>query len=285
MTDAVDDFLEHFGVKGMRWGVRKERESSPKSSKELVKAAKTNYRKLTDAALETRINQLFEVDTTIDPTKLSNRGRTIKSGRNFYRVTKQKNKDYFDTPFVSANSSDRKTYRGVMANLFGVTLAKRSYSSTYEMVLKSTKDFKLPSEKTRFDAFVDLMDQPLIKLRNGKDITGREYLKRSGYRKEVKTMDSVALGARFYQSFVSKQTEKTPINSAYFKRVRDLGYDALTDDNDKNIVSRDPLILLNPKETTSLISVRQLTNDEINTALATLKIPPKLMEQNQKGGN
>lgn len=33
MTDVVDDILAHYGVKGMRWGVRKSRRSSGKARK------------------------------------------------------------------------------------------------------------------------------------------------------------------------------------------------------------------------------------------------------------
>lgn len=32
MTDKVEEFLEHFGVKGMRWGVRKDRTAASKLS-------------------------------------------------------------------------------------------------------------------------------------------------------------------------------------------------------------------------------------------------------------
>ena len=38
MTDKVEEFLEHFGVKGMRWGVRKDRSAASKLSTN----AKTN---------------------------------------------------------------------------------------------------------------------------------------------------------------------------------------------------------------------------------------------------
>lgn len=42
MTDIVDEFLEHFGVKGMRWGVRKgyHPEVSSRTNREAAKDAK-----------------------------------------------------------------------------------------------------------------------------------------------------------------------------------------------------------------------------------------------------
>lgn len=43
--DFTEDFLEHYGVKGMRWGVRKERDSSsgnPKPTNRQIKTARAN---------------------------------------------------------------------------------------------------------------------------------------------------------------------------------------------------------------------------------------------------
>jgi hypothetical protein len=48
MTNKI---LEHYGTKGMKWGIRKDRKSSGKTTKAGVKS-------LSDAELRTRINRL-----------------------------------------------------------------------------------------------------------------------------------------------------------------------------------------------------------------------------------
>lgn len=289
------DALAHFGVRGMRWGVRKDENVSPKSSKELVKVARKNFHTVTEKSMDIRIHQNF-APKPIDSSKLSNRSRTIKEGREFYRLVKEKNKEIADTTYVSTNAADRKAYRAILSNMIDPRVAKRSYSPTYEMVLKATRDLSLPSEKARFDAFVELLDNPSIPIgRRGKTITGREFLRRSGHGREVNKLDSVILGEKYYTMFVQHQGARTPLNSAYFKLMREKGYDVISDDNDRNVISNDPLIVLDTATSVKTMYVRRLTNDEINKAIATFT-PPKNIDkvlnryvqqpsERQKGGD
>lgn len=285
MTDPVDEWLAHFGVKGMRWGHRKD---ESKSSKDLVKSANKHFNTQLSAATEIRLHQMLG-NSAIDSSKLSNRGRTVKAGRQVYRVSKTKNKDIQDVGYISTNSKDRQTYRGVLGSMgiFG-SGARRSHSDTYETVFEATKDLTLASPRARFDAFVDLMDTPSVTV-GSKQITGREYLRRTGYGREVNRLESIALGEKFYTDFVSNQGMKTPLNSAYFKALKDRGYDAISDDNDRNIVSNDPLIVLDTKSSLRVLSVHQLTNDDINKAIGSFtpaknieKVRADLAEQNSK---
>ena len=68
MSDT-DDFLEHYGIPGMRWGVRKstssgssgtakKRRSSDQVKKDDRKAAMTKRRTLSDKELDSRISRL-----------------------------------------------------------------------------------------------------------------------------------------------------------------------------------------------------------------------------------
>lgn len=49
------EFLEHYGVKGMKWGVRRNRSSSPKRS---GGDPKKGIKSLSDAELQRRVNRL-----------------------------------------------------------------------------------------------------------------------------------------------------------------------------------------------------------------------------------
>lgn len=55
-------------------------------------------------------------------------------------------------------------------------------------------------------------------------------------------------------------------NNQYFNEIKRRGYDALIDDNDSGIWSREPTILLSPKGAVTVTNVRQLTAEEINSA-------------------
>ena len=70
---------------------------------------------------------------------------------------------------------------------------------------------------------------------------------------------------------LENQWMKTPLNDAYFKEVRSRGYNALIDDNDRNIVSKSPVILLNPDYTVKRTSIKPITKDDINDAKREFK--------------
>lgn len=56
MIEEVDNIIEHFGVKGMKWGIRKDRRpSSSKSSKDYKKGEE---KRLSDQELRARVNRL-----------------------------------------------------------------------------------------------------------------------------------------------------------------------------------------------------------------------------------
>lgn len=75
----TESFLEHYGKKGMKWGVRKDRPSSKKS-----KSAKQTAKTLTDTELAKRINRLNMEKQYVDLVKGSpssvTKGRQVVTG-------------------------------------------------------------------------------------------------------------------------------------------------------------------------------------------------------------
>ena len=57
-VQEVDDFFEHFGVKGMRWGVRRNRNNTTTRQSLSPKKEQTDLSKMSDAELRTRINRI-----------------------------------------------------------------------------------------------------------------------------------------------------------------------------------------------------------------------------------
>lgn len=270
MTDIVDDFLAHNGVKGMHWGVRKaEDPSNPKSSKELVKAAKKNYGEQSDPILEARISRQFGSGSKLNYSELSNKKVSINAGKQFYRLTQHSDESMRQMTYVSTNVADRERYRMALAKT-GFAIAKQSYkANNYEATYKSVKKLTSPSEKERVDAFTSLLDSRISVGKRGRTVNGRRLLAKAGYGSTLGKVDRQRFGEKYYYEFASNQYMKSPINTAYFNSIKAKGYNALIDDNDRNIVSKEPLMILDPQGSIKQISIKRLTNDEINKTMST----------------
>jgi hypothetical protein len=270
--------LEHFGVKGMHWGVRKTEPTT--FSKEQRKEAKKNVKKLTSHVVDTKYADGFfnrKISET-EYAKLSTKDLVLKKGTTVRRVGNRKDETYKDSTYVSYTKNDQGVYRAVMPlvnskNPFK-TAGSKTYKQQYEHTFKALETLKSPSEKARVDAFAALMDTPSITLKNGKTTTGRKLLKQA-YPKEVKTLNTQQLGLRVYKDFTESQGADTPLNSAYFKKVREMGYNTIVDDNDRGHLAQTPLIVLNPNGTLKRMSVHSLSADDVNQAQLNLKVPSK----------
>lgn len=80
--DEVDDFLAHFGVKGMRWGQRKKFTESRKQYKGRVKAERTSFeQQKLDNVLKTSIRK--GEDVLVSTRIPGDTVKTIMTGKQF----------------------------------------------------------------------------------------------------------------------------------------------------------------------------------------------------------
>lgn len=262
----VEDFLTHYGVKGMRWGVRKDR-----STRSDIKNANRNLAKQY-AKYERNAANLAESLSDKTYASLSTDAVKIKKGQELYRTTIRKDEKLRDLTYVSYLPGDRTRYKGLIPSGGKFDAGKKWNKTSYEHVFTAAKDLSGPSEKARVDAFIELMDQPVVMTKKG-PVTGRDYLAKHGYKREAKQLDSVKLGLAAYKTRLPAQMIVEPIGTAYFNSLRKKGYDLLSDDNDRGLLSEDPLILLDTSgKTIKPKSVRRLSRSEVTEAQKDLRI-------------
>lgn len=268
-SPSVDELI-HYGVKGMKWGVRRNRTEATTLTKEQLKEAKEKVNKLKDRVFDEKFLAPDAISET-QYNKLSTKAVTIKKGQTVGRVTQRKDEQLRDKTYVYYKPGDADVYKSVMTLPMIGGGGRKTYKNSYEHTFKSLETLRSPSEKERVDAFIDLFDKPSITTKSDKKVTGREYMK-NVYPREVKTLTSQQLGLHAYKAFAESQYMDTPLSSAYFKSLSDKGYNAVVDDNDRGHLAEAPLIVLNPNGTLKRMKVKQLSADDINNAQRRLKV-------------
>lgn len=235
---SPDEFLFHHGVKGMKWGVRQDRELK-----------RIQYRQgiLERSALKTKPISKEEYNSL-------NKTRVTLATQNstLYRVSGRKDGKTTDITYVTNNKLDNNAYVALLAPGGNVKAKK------YQITLAATRALISPSEKERVDTFIELLKDD-------------KYRRAVEFTENDKARTAKELGLAYYRQFVQSQTFKTPLHSAYFETIRQKGYNALVDDADTGIVTKTPIIVFNSANSLSILSSRKLSKKEVDSAADTLE--------------
>ena len=259
----VDDFLAHHGVKGMKWGVRQDQhreysEKATKTSDNVIKRAGSTVQMTryfaTGGSLKKQQQYTAEWYDSLDTGKAF-----IEKGATMNRIVRGvDDRALSGRLYVSTLESDHEMYKAVIpAVQKKFAFGQKEYHSVYQVELEAKKKLSMPSEKERIDIFIETIKTP----------EGRKWMADSGYKDQINELNAKEMGLSAYKKFNKVAgNQELKITDVYFDKVKAKGYDAILDDNDAGVWSKSPTILLSPKSTVRVNSVKQLSADDINAA-------------------
>lgn len=236
-------YLIHYGVKGMKWGVRREANRRVREARtRLASRASWASREITESEYKT----------------LS--AKPIHLGSKFNRVSGNSSTNLSDFAYVTTNKDDHNRYIALL-NPNG---PNAKLGQKFSISIQSAKEVVSPGMKERVDSYISVLDD---KMNNG--MTARDYILSAN--PNLSSLNNRELGLKTYQTFSQSVVMQNPITSLYFDEIKKKGYNAVVDDADRDFVSKTPVIIF-PKESSAKVTeVIPLTPDD--TLQAALDMP------------
>lgn len=194
---------------------------------------------------------------------LSDEDERIVKDSEVYRFQLRGDKNRKPATYISTNKEDRNQYRAMLP----INYAEQYTKGFEEVKYKAVKDLVSPSAKKRVDAWIEQINE---------DPETRRYVaNKLGYGKAAYG-DAKKVGLKSYKMYISDQGEAgESVNSKYFRRIAEKGYNAIIDDQDQGVMSSTPMAVID-KSALQKTGSKYLKDRDFLIAAANYKAPSEL---------
>lgn len=224
MSEQVEDFLAHYGVRGMKWGSRKSKDEI--NSKDRTIKAKTTIQNISSRQLKGTDRHLYAAYTTYDKNAYGDLMGNFMYNQRGYKNEFVLKKD-IKVP------SDRK-----LADTF-IKFAKDNPDQVAKDMSKAYNDQHIFGSKST-----------------------KHYAKKIANLDPDKIEKGEKLTKEFISSMVSSKSAKS--RADFFGSLTKQGYDGMSDVNDRDGIMQDPLIIFSPKKSLGPVKSVKLTRDDLD---------------------
>lgn len=259
------DELEHYGIEGMKWGVRrtpeqlehKSKSSSPYRStpKELISKGVTIKQELAKDILGQKLTRSQVIPRNRDTSPLQ-----MKKGQKVQHISGVKfDKIRPGQLYVTADSKDNDMY----TSFLGSRLLSKGFNPK-KVVLTLKTDLNSPSSKEQYKLFQSFMKQNRKQIES--DIS--DWLKEKGKSPNVKT-DSKEL----YDQFINSVERSSTSQKKFYELLKSNGYNAVLDEHDITgswMQAQRPLIIMDTMSIIGNVKVSNLNVKDLENALDRL---------------
>lgn len=162
--------------------------------------------------------------------------KTIKSGKVIQNIGAYKDADFQDTPFFAAiNRHDKRAYGHLYpAEKRGMVMLGGKNPEIFNNQIKMTRDVKRASVKNAKKIFYEKMESdPQFKSNVIKTLKTTNYDDSAAINAYLqKGKKSTKLYERFNQSLATPQMQSSGLHKEYYNALKDKGYNAILDIND-----------------------------------------------------
>jgi hypothetical protein len=264
MTDTktpslVQAFLAHYGVQGMKWGVRKDYERKARQAR--AEFARVGWNAI--AYSQREITESEYASLSSKPIRIS------EANGEFKRVIKSQDTKLRDgMVYVTKDEQDHTNYIALFAPE-GNDANRAKFSAT----VKTSKAVVSPAMKERVDTFISTLGSKVVDPNSSQVVTGRAYLLGTVEHPQIRALSDREVGLKFYQQWVQGQHTNDVFNQAYVNKLQKKGYNAIIDDADKGMMSQTPIILFPKQSGARITEVVPITKDDELIARASMRAP------------